>query len=113
MWAAQKPLGPADGPAYDAVEDAVCQLRQFPRSNHGVARDTTVLAPEVCLDRQDNSLAATPFAIADRCAATFAYWGNPYERVTCADEPTVIHQPAGYLLPYWMGRYYGFITPDE
>jgi len=114
MWAAQKPLGPGtDGPAYDAVEDAVCQLRQFPRSNHGVARDTTVLAPEVCLDRQDNSLAATPFSIADRCAATFAYWGNPYERVTCADEPTVIHQPAGYLLPYWMGRYYGFITPDE
>lgn len=34
-----EPLGPdTDGPAYAAVEDAICQLRQFPRSNHAVAR---------------------------------------------------------------------------
>jgi hypothetical protein len=114
MWAAQKPLGPGtDGPAYAVVEDAVCQLRQFPRSNHEVARDTAALAGEVCLDRQDNSLAEVPFEIADRCAATFAYWGNPYARTTCGDAPTVIHQPSGFLLPYWMGRYYGFIAADQ
>jgi hypothetical protein len=107
MWAAH-----AEEPAYAAVEDAVCQLRQFPRSNHVVARDTSALAPEACTDRQDNSLAAAPFAIADRCAATFAYWGNPYERSSCADEPALIHQPGGYLLPYWMGRYHGFIPAD-
>jgi hypothetical protein len=23
-----------------------------------------------------------------------------------------IDQPAGYLLPYWMGRFYGFIPAD-
>ena len=114
MWAAQKPLGPSsDGPAYDAVEDAVCQLRQFPRSNHLVARDTSALAAHSCNDRFDRSLAATPFDIADRCAATFAYWGNPYERSACADEPTLVQQPAGYLLPYWMGRYYGFISAEQ
>src|SRR5262249_41644454 len=46
MWAAQKQLGPgSDGPAFDAVEDAICQLRQFPRSNHAAAHDTTTLAP--------------------------------------------------------------------
>jgi hypothetical protein len=114
MWAAQKPLGPnTDGPAYDAVEDAVCQLRQFPRSNHLVARDTTALAPHSCNDRFDRSLAATAFSIADRCAATYAWWGNPYERTTCNDEPTLVQQPAGYLLPYWMARYYGFITAAQ
>ena len=107
MWAAH-----AETPAYAAVEDAVCQLRQFPRSNHVVARDTAALAPEVCTDRQDKSLAAQPFPIADRCAATFAYWGNPYERASCTDEPTLIHQPGGFLLPYWMGRYHGFIPAD-
>jgi hypothetical protein len=114
MWAAQKPLGPdSDGPAYAAVEDAVCQLRQFPRSNHTVAHDTTTLAPHSCNDRFDRSLAPTAFAIADRCAATYAWWGNPYERHSCADEPTLVQQPAGFLLPYWMGRYYGFITPEQ
>jgi hypothetical protein len=109
MWAAQK----AGAPAYAEVEDAICQLRQFPRSNHVVARDTSALAPEVCLDRQDNSLAARAFEIADRCAATFAYWGNPYERSRCNAWPELVHQPGGYLLPYWMGRYYGFIQAGE
>jgi hypothetical protein len=114
MWAAQKPLGPGtDGPAYAAVEDAVCQLRQFPRSNHTVARDTTALAPHACDDRFTRSLAAAPFEIADRCAATYAWWGNPYERHACSDEPTLVQQPAGFLLPYWMGRYYGFITATQ
>jgi hypothetical protein len=114
MWAAQKPLGPGtDGPAYAAVEDAVCQLRQFPRSNHQVARDLTPLAPGVCAGRQGESLAALPFSIADRCAGTFAYWGNPYERSLCDAWPELIHQPGGYLLPYWMGRYYGFIAADQ
>ena len=107
LWAAH-----AEQPAYAAVEDAVCQLRQFPRSNHQVARDTASLAPEACLGRQDESLAATPFPIADRCSATFAYWGNPYERSSCTDEPTIIRQPGSYLLPYWMGRYHGFIPAD-
>ncbi|HEY5925360.1 MAG TPA: hypothetical protein VIV11_26935 [Kofleriaceae bacterium] len=114
MWAAQKPLGPdTDGPAYAAVEDAVCQLRQFPRSNHLVARDTAALAPHSCSDRFDRSLAAVPFDIADRCAATFAYWGNPYDRHMCTDDPTLVQQPAGFLLPYWMGRYYGFIGATQ
>jgi len=114
MWAAQKPLGPGtDGPAYAAVEDAVCQLRQFPRSNHVVARDTAALAPHACSDRFDRSLAATAFGIADRRAATYAWWGNSYERYTSADEPTLVQQPGGYLLPYWMGRYYGFISASQ
>jgi hypothetical protein len=110
LWAAQKPLGPgSDGPAYDAVEDAVCQLRQFPASNHHAARDTAALAPEACLGRQDESLAAAPFDVADRCAATYVWWQDPYTRQACAGEPALIDQPTGYLLPYWMGRYYGFI----
>jgi hypothetical protein len=113
MWAAQKPLGPdTDGPAFDAVGDAVCQLREFPRSNHHVARDTTA-APEVCLDRQGNSLAATAATVADRGAATYVWWGNPYERSVTPADPTLVDNPAGYLLPYWMGRYYGFVTADE
>ena len=114
MYAAQKPLGPSsDGPAYDAVADAVCQLREFPRSNHVVARDSTSIAPAACEGRQHESMAAAPFSIAERCAATFAWWGNPYIRTTCADEPSLVQNPAGYLLPYWMARYYGFISATD
>lgn len=113
LWAIGKPLGPGtDGPAYAAVEDAICQLKQFPRSNHQVAKDTAALAPGACTDRLDNSLAAQPFEIADRCAATFAYWGNPYERSQCDDRHELVRQPGGYLLPYWMGRYFGLIADD-
>ena len=114
MYAAQKPLGPnTDGPAFDAVADAVCQLREFPRSNHVAARDSLSLAASACMGRKDESMAATPFSIADRCAATFAWWGNPYIRTSCTDEPSLVQNPAGYLLPYWMGRYYGFISATD
>lgn len=113
LWAIAKPLGPGtDGPAFAAIEDAVCQLKQFPRSNHQVAKNTAALAPNVCTDRLGNSLAAQPFEIADRCAATFAYWGNPYERSQCDDWHELVRQPGGYLLPYWMGRYFGLIAAD-
>jgi len=114
MWAAQKPLGPGtDGPAYAAVEDAVCQLREFPRSNHQVAHDTAPLAPEVCTGRQGESLAAAPFSVADRCAATYLWWGNPYVRSACTTDATLVQNPGGYLLPYWMARYYGFVAAGD
>lgn len=111
MWAAQKP--PGDGPAYAAVEDGVCQLRQFPASNHGVAHPDVLAVPHACDGRQGESLAATAFEAADRCAATYAWWGNPYRRDACSDDPTAIWNPTGFLLPYWMGRYYGFIGAEQ
>jgi hypothetical protein len=114
MWAAMKPLGPGtDGPAFDTVHDAACQLREFPRSNHVVAHDTAPLAPEVCTGRHDESMAAAPFGVADRCAATFAWWGNPYIRSGCTTDTTLVQNPAGYLLPYWMARYYGFVSATD
>jgi hypothetical protein len=103
LWASQ-----ASGDRTAAVKDAMCQLHEFPRSNHAVARDASALAPAACTGRSGESLAAAPFSIADRCAATFAWWGDPYERRACASDPTLVMQPAGYLLPYWMARYYGF-----
>jgi hypothetical protein len=101
----------AHTPSPAIVEDAACALREFPRSNHQVARAAS--APEACTDRFGNPLAAAPFSIADRCAATFAWWGNPYAIGSCTDDPTLVDNPAGYLLPYWMARYYGFLTASD
>jgi hypothetical protein len=108
LWAESTPE-PAIDPA--VIGDAVCALREFPRSNHVVARAPT--APAACAGRHAEPMAATPLSIADRCATTFAWWGNPYELRTCDADATQIDQPGAYLLPYWMGRYRGFITADE
>lgn len=101
----------AHAPSPAIVEDAACALREFPRSNHLAARSAT--APQACARRHDEPLAAAPFSIADRCAATFAWWGDPYEIRTCADDPTLVQNPAGYLLPYWMARYHGFLAATD
>jgi len=106
MYAAQSPT-----PQYAAVEDGVCQLREFPASNVAAAHDTT-RAKQTCTGRHDESMAAAPFDVADRCAATFVWWGNPYMRTTCTADATLVQQPTGYLLPYWMGRYFGFIDAN-
>ena len=69
-----------------AVEDGVCQLRQFPASKHTPKRDAAALAPHACDDRFGLSLAREPFGPADRCPATFLFWGNPYSRGRCDED---------------------------
>jgi monoamine oxidase len=49
----------------------------------------------------------------ERCAATFVWWGDPYSLGVCTANPQDVRQPAGYTLPYWMGRYYGFIGEGQ
>lgn len=101
----------AHTPSPAVARDAACALREFPRSNHQVAHAQA--AATACTGRFSEPMAAAPFSIADRCAATFAWWGNPYEIGSCTDDPTLVDNPAGYLLPYWMGRYQGFLGPAD
>ena len=112
-WAAMKPLGPdSDGPAYQTVEDAICTMKQFPASQAVQDMDSTALYPHYCDGRLGSSMAESPIPMAQRCVSTFAFWGNPYNRHSCTAAPWVVKQPGDYLLAYWMGRYYGFITED-
>jgi len=98
-------------PSPAIVEDAACALREFPRSNHQVAHAQS--AASACTGRFAEPMAAAPFSIAGRCAATFAWWGNPYEIGSCTDDATLVDNPAGYLLPYWMARYHGFLDATD
>jgi len=112
-WAAMKALGPTgDGPAYQAVEDAVCTLKQFPASQAVPDLDNTALYPHYCDSRLGASMAEFPIPMAHHCPSTFSFWKNPYVRHGCTAKPWEINQPGDYLLAYWMGRYYGFISED-
>lgn len=113
IWAASKRLGPgSDGPAYQAVEDAICSLRQFPESKHRQARNTWDKYPHYCEGRLGDSQTEKPIPVAERCVRTFLWWASPYDREKCEEQPWEIMQPADFLLAYWMGRYYGFIEPS-
>jgi hypothetical protein len=115
MYAAHKALGPdSDGPAYDVVADGIRMMRQFPSRKHW--REVTC-PPEVCVldtctDRFDRPLIQNPREIADRCLGRFIWWTNPYDPNDCVGNARLIITPGDYLVTYWMGRYYGFITED-
>lgn len=114
IFAAHKALGPGtDGPAYDAVEDGVCMLRQFPASKAVVAvePDPALLAP-YCKDRFDRDTGGVAKEVADRCIRNFVWWGDPYDLRECSAVDNRVEVPTDYLLAYWMGRYYGFIDAE-
>ncbi|MGM0578415.1 MAG: hypothetical protein ACQEXJ_22005 [Myxococcota bacterium] len=110
MWAAFQPEEHA--PAEDAVETAVCMLRQFPASQALRAEDSAALYEDYCEGRLGDSQAEEPIPPAHRCTETFLWWNGTFTRHSCDEAPWVVHQPGDYLLPYWMGRYHGFIPAD-
>jgi len=109
-----KNLGPdSTGQDVDAIQDAICALRQFPESK---AQPTLHVGEEEfptdwsCESRfDDRFLTFDPIPVYLRCPHTFTWWSNPYEHEHCDENPAYIKQPADFLLPYWMGRYFGYI----
>jgi len=109
-WAAFKRLGQgSDGPAIQAVDDAICGLKQFPASKVQTAQDSAAKYPEYCKERNNGSACQFPVPIPERCVETFEWWSDPYDRESCSADPWTIRMPGDFLLPYWMGRYFGFI----
>lgn len=113
IYAAHKHLGPeSSGPAYAVVEDAVCMLRQFPASKMPVdltcPPETCVLSN--CTNRFGNPIIENAREVHERCIRGFLWWTWPYSPDDCTAQPQKILSPTDYLLAYWMGRYYGFIT---
>ncbi len=111
LWAASKRLGPgSDGPAYDAVHDGICMLQQFPA--HYAVPDVADRDEAYCLNRFDDPSAELPREAAERCPAEFVWWKDPYDLSGCTEARAHVLPPQGYLLPYWMGRYHGFVSEE-
>jgi hypothetical protein len=94
------------------IRDAVCTLKRFHTDNLERARDCSGHA-EWCVSPRHGSLAEHPIPIEERCRSIFEWWGDPNEREFCDEDLRIAEPPAGYLLPYWMGRYYGFIGAGQ
>ncbi len=93
------------------VDEGLCSMRAFPSSNVRHARDNSAL--EVwCTSERHGPLAKDPVPVELRCSTVFEWWNDPNEIEVCAENLLEADPPAGYLLPYWMGRYFGFIPAE-
>ncbi|MFC1888609.1 hypothetical protein ACFL4G_02520 [Thermodesulfobacteriota bacterium] len=114
MYTSMKNLGPGStGQDIAAIEDAICALQQFPESK--ASPELHVGEDEFPTDCNCESrfegryLTFDPVPVYLRCPATFTWWSNPYSHQHCDENPRYIKHPADYLMPYWMGRYFGYI----
>jgi hypothetical protein len=93
------------------INDGICTLKDFPEINIDHCESTKYI-PEACVSSRHGSLTKDPIAIEQRCRRQFVWWGDPYERSDFYENKKVANRPGGYLLPYWAGRYFGFIPED-
>ncbi|MCB9665300.1 MAG: hypothetical protein H6732_14410 [Alphaproteobacteria bacterium] len=113
IFAAFKDLRPeGGGHAPEAVADAVCGLARFPVDKRGrdIAASTEA---EVCLDRLDRPMQATPRPVDDRCPKAMWWWNDAFVMAGCTGDAARVEPPADYLLPYWMARYFGFVGQGD
>ena len=92
------------------IHDAACSLKRFHTDNIRRAKDCTRLRALVRFDttrkpgRKPDPRGGTLFV------AVFEWWGDPNEREVCSENLQRADPPAGFLLPYWMGRYFGYLN---
>ena len=99
------------GEVLSLIDSAVCSLKRFHTDNIRRAKDSSGHAPW-CDSPRHGSLAEQPVPVDERCSSIFEWWGDPNERETCDEDLTTAQPPAGFLLPYWMGRYFGYIDAE-
>jgi len=115
VYGSMKNVGPGStGQDVAAIEDAICALRQFPESK--ASPELHVGEDEFPTDWSCESrfegrfLTFDPIPVHLRCPQTFTWWSNhAYRHQHCEENPRYIRQPSDYLMPYWMGRYFGYI----
>jgi len=93
------------------VNDGVCMLKNFQETQ--IERDESHTDMAVaCTSERYGDLVDGVMPIEDRCTSTFEWWGDPSAIESCTANPNRADSPAGFLAPYWMGRYFGFISAD-
>lgn len=105
---------PKATPPEPLIRDALCTLKEFPEDKRFSLKDT-MHYPHFCDSNRHGSLAEEPIPWREHPVYIFLFWRSPYERqledetIRCGSDPGM-EPPADYLLPYWMGRYWGWIS---
>ena len=105
---------PFDEVFAQAIEDALCTLEGFPASKVNRSIGAGDPADGVCTSRGGRPMAPEPYPIQQRGIDNFVWRLNPFE-VPNAQEgsPTLVWSPEDYLLAYWLGRWAGYIHPED
>ncbi len=114
LYAGGVAASPDDAVLATAVEEAVCNLKRFPASKASLETPAGDPDLEVCKSRGGHPRAATPFPVDERHIDNCVWRLDPYEipKGSAAGDGTLVWSPEDYLLPYWAGRYFGYISPD-
>ena len=103
---------PADQWPEASARDAICTMKIFPETKEHKAVDTVSKYQSKCLARGGDPMADVVIPIDEVDMDNFLWTGNPYELEQAPAEPKNVESPEDYLLAYWMGRYFGFISED-
>jgi len=112
MYGALASPTPDDPLFYKAVGDAVCSLYRLEQDRHD--KTTVQGMQEVeCINRLGDPNAAEIIPIEERYYDNYVWRLDPYEiPKDHTGTPNLVHSPEDYLLSYWMGRYFGYITEE-
>jgi len=94
------------------AHDAICTMKRFRETKNHFPVDTTTQYPTVCLDRNDEPMTDVVIPIDMQAMDNCLWLGNPYKPEVDPGDPKIVESPEDYLTAYWMGRYFGFITPE-
>jgi hypothetical protein len=112
MYGALANASPEDPVFEAALEDAICTLYDIPQDR--VDRAISAKDYEVaCINRvgKPNTIEIVP--LLERNIDNYIWRLDPYEiPEEHAGNPKQVHSPEDYLLAYWLGRHFGFVSED-
>ncbi|MBN2493366.1 MAG: hypothetical protein JXR96_02145 [Deltaproteobacteria bacterium] len=103
----------ADPVLADAVDRAVCTLKDFP----ALKFDRPIPAgaqQEVCRSRLDEPVAAEPVPLSEYHFDNYLWRLDFFEiQAGRAGDRRLVYSPEDYLLAYWLGRYHGILDAGQ
>jgi hypothetical protein len=103
---------PADAWPVQSARDSICTMKIFPEYKGHFAVDNFVNYTEHCKERGGDPMTDVVIPVNERGMDNFVWINNPYSMEKETENLLWVESPEDYLLAYWMGRFYGFITED-
>ncbi len=94
------------------LSDGICVMQIFPADKHQYKVDTLNRYPIDCYDRSDEPMTDIVIPVNEYGIDNFLWIRNPYKLKLEEENRFLIESPEDYLLAYWLGRFYGFISED-